>query len=111
MREAEMLSEPTPEEIAEADRILNEALAPYVEQDIYLRERELRKEVLTEHVSPYLFDLSKPTPPIKPIIERAGATIASLGNISAVVYRVYLANLLFLTIYPFYPFYPFNGGG
>lgn len=85
MREAEMLSEPTPEEIAEADRILNEALAPYVEQDVYLRERELRKEVLTEQVSPHLFDLSKPTPPIKPIIERAGATIASLGNISAVV--------------------------
>jgi hypothetical protein len=96
MREAEMLSEPTPEEIAEADRILNEALAPYVEQDVYLRERELRKEVLTEQVSPHLFDLSKPTPPIKPIIERVGATIASLGNISAVVYRVYLANLPFL---------------
>lgn len=85
LREAEFMDEPTPEEIAEADRIINEAMAPYAEQDIYRRERELRKEVLSEAVTPHLLDLTKPAPIIKPIIEQNGMMIASLGNISAVV--------------------------
>lgn len=85
LREAEFMGEPTPEEMAEADRIINEAMAPYAEQDIYRRERELRKEVLSEAVTPHLLDLTKPAPIIKPIIEQNGMMLASLGNISAVV--------------------------
>ena len=85
LREAEFMDEPTPEEMAEADRIINEAMAPYAEQDIYRRERELRKEVLSEAVTPHLLDLAKPAPIIKPIIEQNGMMLASLGNISAVV--------------------------
>ena len=85
MREAEFMGEPTPEELAEADRIINEAFAPYAEKDIYMRERELRKEVLSEQVTPHLLDLAKAPPIIKPIIEQNGMMIASLGNISAVV--------------------------
>ena len=72
MREADSLPEPTPEEVAEADRIINEAMAPYVKLDLYMRERELRKEVLSEHISPHLLDLTKPAPIIKPIIEQSG---------------------------------------
>lgn len=79
------MGEPTPEELAEADRIINEAFAPYAEKDIYMRERELRKEVLSEQVTPHLLDLAKAPPIIKPIIEQNGMMIASLGNISAVV--------------------------
>ena len=85
LREAEFMDEPTPEELAEADRIINEAMAPYAEQDIYRRERELRKEMLSEALTPHLLDLTKPAPIIKPIIEQKGMMIASLGNISAVV--------------------------
>ena len=72
MREADSLPEPTPEEVAEADHIINEAMAPYVKLDLYMRERELRKEVLSEHISPHLLDLTKPAPIIKPIIEQSG---------------------------------------
>lgn len=76
---------PTPEELAEADRILAEAFAPYVGQDEYFREREMRKIELQEFVLPHLVDLAKPAPIIKPIIEHRGMMMASLGNISAVV--------------------------
>lgn len=75
----------TPEEIAEADRIIAEALAPYERKSLEERERALRNEVLRESVSPYLIDLSKPAPIVRPIIEHNGKMIASLGNISAVV--------------------------
>jgi hypothetical protein len=85
MREAENYPEPTAEEIAEADRIIAEAMAPYITEEYYLHEQKLRKEVLTEQVAPHLLDLSKPAPIIKPIIEQNGMMIASLGNISAVV--------------------------
>ena len=85
MREAELYPEPTPEEIAEADRILGEAMAPYVAEDYRLREQQLRNEVLSEQLAPHLLDLSKPAPILKPIIEQNGLMIASLGNISAVV--------------------------
>ncbi len=85
MSEAEMLSEPTPEEIAEADRILAEALAPYEQQSAMLREQEFRKSELREYVAPHLIDLTEPAPVYKPIIEQNGIMIASLGNISAVV--------------------------
>ena len=85
MKEAESISEPTTEEIAEADRILAEAFAPYAGRDEYFREQEMRKVELREFVLPHLVDLSKPAPIIKPIIEQRGMTIASLGNISAVV--------------------------
>ena len=72
MRESDSLPEPTPEEVAEADRIINKVMAPYAELDLYMRERELRKEVLSEHISPHLLDLTKPAPIIKPIIEQSG---------------------------------------
>lgn len=85
MSEAEMLSEPTPEEIAEADRILAEALAPYEQQSAMLREQEFRKSELREYVAPHLIDLTESAPVYKPIIEQNGVMIASLGNISAVV--------------------------
>ena len=85
LAQAELLPDPTPEELAEADRILAEAFAPYVGRDEYLREQEMRKVELQEFVVPHLLDLSKPAPIIKPIIERRGMMIASLGNISAVV--------------------------
>lgn len=85
LAEAEKYPDPTPEEIAEADRILAEALAPYEEASLQLRERELRNETLREYVAPYLVDLSKPAPTTRPIIEQNGMLIASLGNISAVV--------------------------
>ena len=85
MAEAEMLPEPTPEEIAEADRILAEALAPYEEQSAILREQEYRKMELREYVAPHVVDVTKPAPISKPIIEQNGVLIASLGNISAVV--------------------------
>ena len=82
---AETLPDPTPEELEEADRILAEAFAPYVGQDEYFREREMRKIELQEFVLPHLVDLTKPAPMVKPIIEQRGMIIASLGNISAVV--------------------------
>ena len=85
LAQAELLPDPTPEELAEADRILAEAFAPYVGRDEYLREREMRKVELQELVVPHLLDLSKPAPIVKPIIEHRGMMIASLGNISAVV--------------------------
>ena len=85
LAQAELLPDPTPEELAEADRIFAEAFAPYVRRDEYLREQEMRKIELQEFVLPHLVDLSKPAPTIKPIIEYHGSTIASLGNISAVV--------------------------
>ena len=85
LAQAELLPDPTPEELAEADRILAEAFAPYVGRDEYLREQEMRKVELQEFVVPHLLDLSKPAPTIKPIIERRGMMVASLGNISAVV--------------------------
>lgn len=77
--------DPTPEELAEADRILAEAFAPYVGQEEYFREKEMRKIELQEFVLPHLVDLAKPAPIVKPIIEQRGMMIASLGNISAVV--------------------------
>ena len=85
LAQAELLPDPTPEELAEADRILAEAFAPYVGRDEYLREQEMRKVELQEFVVPHLLDLSKPAPIVKPIIEHRGMMIASLGNISAVV--------------------------
>ena len=85
MAEAENFPEPTPEEIAEADRILAEALAPYELESARLREQEFRKNELREYVAPHLIDLTKPAPVYKPIIEQNGVMIASLGNISAVV--------------------------
>ena len=85
LKEADALPEPTAEEIAEADRILAEAFAPYERQAEYFAEQEYRKAELREYVSPHLVDLTKPAPIIKPIIEHRGMTIASLGNISAVV--------------------------
>ena len=85
LKEAEKYEMPTDEEIAEADCILAEAFAPYVGQDAYFREREMRKIELQEFVLPHLIDLSQPAPIIKPIIEHNGMMIASLGNISAVV--------------------------
>ncbi len=85
LKEAEQYPEPTPEEIAEADRILAEALAPYEKMDAQHQEREQRKQYLREYVSPHLVDLTKPAPVVKPIIEHNGMMIASLGNISAVV--------------------------
>lgn len=85
LREAEAMDEPTEEEIAEADRILAEAMKPYDEQSYILHEREKRKEELREYVAPHLVDLTKPAPIVKPIIEHKGMMIASLGNISAVV--------------------------
>ena len=85
LAQAEHLPDPTPEELAEADRILAEAFAPYVGQEEYFREQEARKLLLRELVSPHLVDLSKPAPIVKPIIEHKGIMVASLGNISAVV--------------------------
>lgn len=85
MAEAENYPDPTPEEIAEADRIIAEALAPYEEESARLREQEYRKMELREYVAPHLIDLTKPAPVYRPIIEQNGAMIASLGNISAVV--------------------------
>ncbi len=85
LAQAELLPDPTPEELAEADRILAEAFAPYVGRDEYLREQEMRKVELREFILPHLVDLTQPAPAVKPIIEQRGMTIASLGNISAVV--------------------------
>ncbi len=85
MKEAESMPEPTEEEIAEADRILAEAFAPYERRNEYLAEQEMRRAELREFVAPHLVDLAKPAPIIKPIIEHKGMMIASLGNISAVV--------------------------
>ena len=82
---AENLPDPTPEELAEADRILAEAFAPYEGRDAYFHEQEMRRAELREQVSPHLVDLTKPAPIVKPIIEQRGMMIASLGNISAVV--------------------------
>ena len=82
---AENLPDPTPEELAEADRILAEAFAPYEGRDAYFHEQEMRRAELREQVSPHLVDLTKPAPVAKPIIEQRGMMIASLGNISAVV--------------------------
>ena len=77
MAEAENFPEPTPEEIAEADRILAEALAPYELESARLREQEFRKNELREYVAPHLIDLTKPAPVYKPIIEQNGVMIAS----------------------------------
>ena len=85
LKEAEALGDVTDEEIAEADRILAEALAPYEKQDLLLQQREARKAELREKVAPYLVDLTKPAPTVKPIIEHNGMMIATLGNLSAVV--------------------------
>ena len=85
MAQVENDPDPTPEELAEADRILAEAFAPYVGQEEYFREKEMRKLELQEFVLPHLVDLTKPAPIIKPIIEHRGMMIASLGNLSAVV--------------------------
>lgn len=85
LAEAEKYPEPTPEEIAEADRILAEALAPYERKAVELEERKRREEYLKGYVAPHLVDLSKPAQPLRPIIEQNGMMIASLGNISAVV--------------------------
>ena len=85
LAQADNMPDPTPEELAEADRILAEAFAPYVRQDEYFREQEMRKVELREFVLPHLVDLSTPAPVTKPIIEQRGMMIASLGNISAVV--------------------------
>ena len=83
--QAENLPDPTLDELAEADRILAEAFAPYVGQEDYFQEQKARKLLLNEMVSPHLVDLAKPAPVVKPIIEHRGTMIASLGNISAVV--------------------------
>ena len=85
MAEVENDPMPTPEEIAEADRILAEALAPYEAESARMREEECRKMELREYVAPHLVDLTKPAPVSRPIIEQNGIMIASLGNISAVV--------------------------
>ena len=85
MAEAEKYPMPTEEEMAEADRNIAEAFAPYIREEERLREVEYRKMELSEYVSPHLVDLSKPAPIIKPIIEHNGMVVASLGNISAVV--------------------------
>lgn len=85
LAQAELLPDPTEEELAEADRILAEAFAPYVGRDEYLREQEMRKIELQEFILPHLVDLSKPAPVVKPIIEQRGMVVATLGNISAVV--------------------------
>ena len=82
---AENLPDPTPEELAEADRIFAEAFAPYEGRALYLAEQEMRRQELREHLQPHLVDLTVPAPVIKPIIEQRGMMIASLGNISAVV--------------------------
>jgi hypothetical protein len=85
LAQAELLPDPTPEELAEADRIFAEAFAPYVGRAEYLREQEMRKVELEEFILPHLIDLTQPAPIVKPIIEQRGMMIASLGNISAVV--------------------------
>ena len=85
LKEAEEHEMPTDEELAEADRILAEAFAPYEGQAAYLAEQEYRRAELRKSITPHLVDLSKPAPIIKPIIEHRGTTVASLGNISAVV--------------------------
>jgi hypothetical protein len=85
LKEAEEYEMPTDEELAEADRILAEAFAPYEGQAAYLAEQEYRRAELRKSLTPHLVDLSKPAPIIKPIIEHRGMMIASLGNISAVV--------------------------
>jgi hypothetical protein len=85
LKEAEEYEMPTDEELAEADRILAEAFAPYEGQAAYLAEQEYRRAELRKSLTPHLVDLSKPAPIIKPIIEQNGMMIASLGNISAVV--------------------------
>lgn len=85
LAQADNLPDPTPEELAEADRILAEAFAPYVGQEEYFREQERRKIEIQEFVLPHLVDLSEPAPVVNPIIEQRGMMIASLGNISAVV--------------------------
>lgn len=85
LKRAESYPDPTPEELAEADRILAEALAPYERKSIEWRERERRKNEVLEYLSPYLVDLSKPVPEPRPIIEHRGKLIASFGNLSAVV--------------------------
>lgn len=85
LKEAEEYEMPTDEEIAEADRILAEAFAPYERRSEYLAEQEMRRAELREFVAPHLVDLTKPAPIIRPIIEHKGKIVASLGNISAVV--------------------------
>ncbi|MBR2325757.1 MAG: AAA family ATPase [Alistipes sp.] len=85
LKEAEHYEMPTDEEIAEADRILAEAFAPYERRAEYLAEQEYRRAELSGYVEPHLVDLTKPAPIVKPIIEHKGMMVASLGNISAVV--------------------------
>lgn len=85
LAQVENMPDPTPEELAEADRIFAEAFAPYEGRNEYLYEQEMRRRELRQEVEPHLVDLSKPAPTLKPIIEHNGMMIASLGNISAVV--------------------------
>ena len=83
--EAQNYPPPTPEELAEADAILAQALLPYEKQGRELRTKAERDRLLAEYVEPHLIDLSKPAPILRPIIEHNDMMIASLGNISAVV--------------------------
>lgn len=76
---------PTPEEIAEADRIIAEAMRPYEEAAWREQQRKERNAILQEFVEPHLIDLAKPAPRLRPIIEQNGKVVATLGNISAVV--------------------------
>jgi hypothetical protein len=85
LAQAENLPDPTPEELAKADRILADAFAPYQGKEDYFQAQEAKRLLLKEQIKPHLVDLTKPAPIIKPIIEHRGSMIASLGNISAVV--------------------------
>ena len=85
LRDVDEYPDPTPEELAEADAILNGAMASYDALGAQLHYEEARNEVLQGYVTPHLVDLTRPLPPLRPIIEHNGMMIASLGNISAVV--------------------------
>ena len=83
--EAQNYPPPTPEELAEADAILNDAFKPYDDEATRLGQMNERHRLLADYVEPHLIDLSKPAPILRPIIEHNDMIIASLGNISAVV--------------------------
>ena len=81
--EAQNYPSPTPEELAESDRIFASSMEAYEKKGAILHAREQRHSLLKEYVAPHLVDLSKPAPIVKPIIEQNDIMIASLGNISA----------------------------
>ena len=85
LADCENMPDPTPEELAEADRIIADLFEPYEQKALELRERQIREAELSEHIAPHLVDLTKPAPVVNPIIEHEGMMIASLGNISAIV--------------------------